>query len=47
MQHFKVQYSKRGGPGFIHFTGQGRIIIFDQKKIDQAEFYTQPKQVSP
>jgi len=38
MQHFKVHYSIRGGPGFIHFTGPGRIkaglysLIFDKKK---------------
>jgi len=43
MQNFKVHYSIRGGPGFIHFTGPGRIkagfysLIFNKKKL--AGFY--------
>jgi len=42
MQHFKVHYSIRGGPGFIHFTGPDRIkagfysLIFDEKKIGRG-----------
>jgi hypothetical protein len=44
MQHFKVHYSIRSGPGFIHFTGPGRIkagfysLIFDKKKSAGAGF---------
>jgi len=45
MQHFKVHYSIRGGPDFIHSTGPGRIkagfysLIFEEKKIGGAGFY--------
>jgi len=39
MQHFKVRYSIRAGPDFIHFTGPGQIKagfyshIFEKKKL--------------
>jgi len=45
MQNFKVHYSLRGGPGFIHFTSPGRIkagfysLIFDKKKLSGAGYY--------
>jgi hypothetical protein len=45
MQHFKVHYSIRGGPDFIHSTGPGRIkagfysLVFEKKKLAGARFY--------
>jgi hypothetical protein len=48
MQHFKVHYSIRGGPGFIHFTGPDQIkagfysLIFDEKKLAGPCFIHNP-----
>ncbi len=52
MQHFKVHYSKRGGPDFIHSTGPGRIkagfysLIFEEK-IGRAGFYVCKDRAEP